>query len=124
MRTRTDFMPHRKGLSPTRLARSQFDGEHQTGLFCWPRSRWKTWLKAFLVHQHPHYVEGARLSREHLNGHDLSKLQSKCKNIPAPKRTRHVFETLGVGVNSWARYPCSTSIERESEERALTPEFW
>ena len=81
-------------------------------------------LKAFLVHQHPQYVEGGRLSRDLLNGHDLAKLQSKCKNIPAPKRTRHVFETLGVGVNSWARYPCSTSIERESEERAVTPEFW
>jgi hypothetical protein len=81
-------------------------------------------LKAFLVHQHPEYVEGGRLSRALLNGHDLGKLQSNCKNIPAPKRTRHVFETLAAGVNSWARYPCSTSIARASEERAVTPELW
>jgi hypothetical protein len=81
-------------------------------------------LKAFLIHQHPEYVEAGRLSRELLNGHNLSKLQLKCKHIPAPKRTRHIFETLEVGVNSWARYPCSTSVERESEERAVTPEFW
>lgn len=81
-------------------------------------------LKAFLIHQHPEYIEGGRLSKELLNGHSLSKLQMKCKNIPSPVRTRHVFETLEVGVNSWARYPCSTSIERESEERAVTPEFW
>jgi hypothetical protein len=81
-------------------------------------------LKAFLIHQHPEYVEGGRLSRELLNGHNLSKLQAKCRHIPSPKRTRHVFETLEVGVNSWARYPCSTSLERESAERAVTPEFW
>jgi hypothetical protein len=31
---------------------------------------------------------------------------------------------LEVGVNSWARYPCSTAVERETEERAITPEFW
>lgn len=81
-------------------------------------------LKAFLIHQHPQYIEGGRLARELLNGHSLSKLQGKCKNIPAPKRTRHVFETLEVGVNSWARYPCSTAVERESVERAVTPQFW
>lgn len=81
-------------------------------------------LKAFLIHQHPEYIEGGRLSKELLNGHSLSKLQAKCRCIPSPMRTRHVFETLEVGVNSWARYPCSTSVERESEERAVTPEFW
>ena len=81
-------------------------------------------LKAFLVHQHPAYIENGRLSKELLNGHSLGKLQDKCKNVPSPKRTRHIFETLEVGVNSWARYPCSTSVERESAERAVTPQFW
>ena len=81
-------------------------------------------LKAFLVHQHPKYIEGGKLSKELLNGHRLSALQMKCKDVPSPKRTRHVFETLEVGVSSWARYPCSTSVERESQERSVTPEFW
>jgi len=81
-------------------------------------------LKAFLVHQQPTYIEGGRLARELLGGHSLSKLQQKCKNVPSPKRTRHVFETLEAGVNSWVRYPCSTSVEKESEERSATPQFW
>ena len=81
-------------------------------------------LKAFLVYQQPSYIEGGKLARELLNGHSLSRLQGKCRNVPSPKRTRHVFETLEVGVNSWARYPCSTAVQRESEEKAVTPQFW
>lgn len=81
-------------------------------------------LKAFIIHENPKFIEGGRLSKELLNGHGLVKLQQQCKHIPSPKRTLHVLETLQVGVNSWARYPCSTSVERESEERVVTPEFW
>lgn len=81
-------------------------------------------LKAFLIHANPNYIEGGQLSRKLLNGHSLSKLQRDCKRVPSPQRSRHVFETLEVGVNSWARYPCSTSAERESQERTVTPEFW
>jgi hypothetical protein len=66
-------------------------------------------IKAYLVYENPHYIERGRLSKRLLNGHGLSKLQKECKKIPSPKRTRHVFETLEVGINSWARYPCSTS---------------
>ena len=81
-------------------------------------------VKAFLIYENPKYVEGGRLARQLLNGHGLSKLQRACRKIPSPQRTRHVFETLEVGVNSWARYPCSTSSERETEERTVTPQFW
>jgi len=81
-------------------------------------------IKAYLVYENPHYIEGGKLSKKLLNGHSLSKLQQECKKIPSPKRTLHVFQTLEVGVNSWARYPCSTSIERESIERTVTHEFW
>lgn len=81
-------------------------------------------VKAYLVYENPTYVKGGKLSRQLLNGHSLSKLQKKCKKIPAPKRTLYVFETLEIGVNSWARYPCATSIERESLELSVTPEFW
>jgi hypothetical protein len=81
-------------------------------------------IKAFIIYENPKYIEGGKLSKKLLNGHSLSKLQQSCKKVPSPKRTLHVFETLEVGVNSWARYPCSTSIERESDERVVTPEFW
>ena len=81
-------------------------------------------IKAFVIYENPKYIADGKLSRQLLNGHSLSKLQKKCKKIPSPKRTLHVFETLEVGVNSWARYPCATSIERESMERAVNPEFW
>ena len=81
-------------------------------------------LKAFLIFENPKYIEGGKLANQLLNGHSLSKLQKRCKKIPSPKRTRHVFETLEVGVNSWARYPCATSLQRETEERVVTPEFW
>ena len=81
-------------------------------------------IKAFLIYENPKYIEGGRLSNQLLNKHSLSKLQKQCKNIPSPKRTLHVFETLEVGINSWARYPCATSIDRESQERTVTPQFW
>ena len=81
-------------------------------------------IKAYLVYENPNYIEGGQLSKKLLNGHGLSTLQKQCKNIPSPKRTLHIFETLEIGINSWARYPCSTSVERESKERTVTPEFW
>ncbi len=81
-------------------------------------------IKAFLVYENPHYIAKGKLSKKLLNAHNLSELQKKCKKIPSPKRTRHVFETLEVGINSWARYPCATSVEWESKERIVTPEFW
>jgi hypothetical protein len=81
-------------------------------------------LKAYLIYENPQYIEGGRLSKKLMNGHNLSRLQQECKKIPQPVRTRFIFEALGVGVNSWARYPCSTSAEKESLERAITPEFW
>lgn len=81
-------------------------------------------LKAYLIYENPRYIEGGRLSRELLNGHGLSRLQGACGRIPSPKRTRHVFETLEAGVNSWARYPCATSAARETVEREVTDAFW
>ena len=81
-------------------------------------------LKSFIVREHPEFTEGGRLSRALRNRHGLVGLQGMCKQIPSPVRTRHVLETLAVGINSWARYPCATSAEHESEERAVTPEFW
>ncbi len=81
-------------------------------------------LKAYLIYENPGYIEGGRLSNKLLNGHSLSRLQEACRKIPSPKRTRHVFETLEAGVNSWARYPCSTSVAKETEEREVTDAFW
>lgn len=81
-------------------------------------------IKAFLIYENPHYIKDGRLSSHLLNGHSLSKLQRRCKKIPSPKRTLHVFETLEVGVNSWARYPCATAVGKESKERTVTPQFW
>jgi hypothetical protein len=81
-------------------------------------------LKAYLIYENSNYIKDGKLKKQLLNGHSLSKLQKKCKKIPAPKRSLHIFEKLEIGVNSWARYPCATSIERESDECAVTPEFW
>lgn len=80
-------------------------------------------IKAFLVYENPRYIEGGKLSNA-LRSHKLSALQKKCRHIPSPKRTLHVFETLEDGVNSWARYPCSLSVDQETEERIVTPELW
>jgi hypothetical protein len=81
-------------------------------------------VKAYLIYENPQYIEGGRLSKKLLNGHSLSKLQKQCRKIPQPKRTLSVLETLEVGVNSWARYPCSTAKDRQTWERTVTPEFW
>jgi hypothetical protein len=81
-------------------------------------------IKAFLIYENPKYIQGGKLANQLLNGHSLSKLQKKCNKIPSPKRTLHVFETLEVGVNSWARYPCATSVHKETPENIVTPELW
>lgn len=81
-------------------------------------------LKAYLIYENPSYIEGGKLSRKLLNGHGLTDLHGLCKRLPSPKRTRNVLEVLQLGVNSWARYPCSTGVARESMERAVTDEFW
>ncbi len=81
-------------------------------------------IKAYLIYENPQFIEGGKLSKRLLNGHSLSKLQKDCRRIPQPKRTQRVLETLEVGVNSWARYPCSTAQERQTWERAATPAFW
>lgn len=81
-------------------------------------------IKAFLIYENPHYIEGGKLSNQILNGHGLAKLQGMCKKIPSPKRTQHIFRTLEVGVSSWARYPCATSVQRQSDELSVTPELW
>jgi hypothetical protein len=81
-------------------------------------------IKAFLIYENPSFIEGGKLASKLLNGHSLSKLQKKCTKIPAPKRTLHVFKTLEDGVNSWARYPCATSIHKETLERIVTQELW
>jgi hypothetical protein len=81
-------------------------------------------IKAFLIYENPHYIARGKLSSQLINGHSLSKLQRKSKQIPSPKRTRHVFETLESGISSWARYPCATSVEREIKESMASPELW
>lgn len=81
-------------------------------------------IKAYLIYENPSFIEGGKLSKTLLNNHSLSKLQRLSKRVPSPKRTRHVFETLEIGVNSWARYPCSTLLERETEELTVTDGFW
>jgi hypothetical protein len=81
-------------------------------------------IKAFLVLENPQYIENGRLSKQLLNGHSLTKLQMSCKKIPSPKRTKNVFEVLEIGINSWARYPCGTSADKETPEKSMTDELW
>jgi hypothetical protein len=81
-------------------------------------------IKAFLIYENPHYIAHGKLSCKLLNGYSLTELQGKCKQIPSPKRTRYVFKILEAGINSWARYPCATSVEREAKERVVMAEFW
>ena len=110
---------------------SQYDGKKSTTRRSSDRSVYllaafalENLIKAFLIYENPAYIENGRLSREILNKHGLSELQQRCKKIPSPKRTLGVFKTLEVGVNSWARYPCATSANRQTDQLAVTPEFW
>lgn len=80
-------------------------------------------IKAFLVYENPQWISNGRLSAK-LRSHDLQKLEQASSLIPCHGRRMRILGAFQDGLESWARYPCSLSMEDTRDEAVLTPELW
>lgn len=80
-------------------------------------------IKAFLVYENPSWISNGRLSGR-LRSHQLCALAQGSKHIPHKLRGRSVLRAFESGLESWARYPCSVSIEMDREQTLLTETLW
>lgn len=80
-------------------------------------------IKAYLVFENPSWIGGGKLSSQ-LTHHSLTKLASKSRKLPWPKKGRLILEAFESGLTSWARYPCPSSAYKPSFERYFTDELW
>lgn len=80
-------------------------------------------IKAFLVYENPHWISNGRLSRS-LKSHSLTRLQRQSAQIPFKSRYVWVLRGFEEGLDSWARYPCSLSVETSTNQRTITIRLW
>lgn len=80
-------------------------------------------IKSFLVYENPQWISNGRLARQ-LRSHSLTSLQRQSTQIPFKNRFIWVLEQFEDGLESWARYPCSLSVESSTYERAMEVELW
>ncbi|EOI6454636.1 hypothetical protein ACMU59_001311 [Yersinia enterocolitica] len=80
-------------------------------------------LKAFLIYENPCWVSNGKLDKK-LQSHSLTQLYERSEKIPNDDLSKRVLTAFEDGLNSWARYPCALSIERERTEKKLNEELW
>ena len=80
-------------------------------------------IKSFLVYEHPDWVSNGSLAKE-LKSHRLVKLSEKSNILPWPKRGKAILGKFEDGIESWARYPCSLSINGTRPEAVLSDSLW
>ena len=80
-------------------------------------------LKAFAIYEHPEYVAHGKLSKE-LRTHQLGKLWKASKFVPYKMRFTPVVSALEDGLESWARYPCGLTHDRQVFELSMTEQLW
>lgn len=80
-------------------------------------------LKSYLVYENPCYIKDGKLSSQ-LRSHKLTKLYKSCKKIPPMHSFEYVFSSLEEGVESWSRYPCAISMDKQLTESEMTEELW
>jgi hypothetical protein len=80
-------------------------------------------IKSFLVYENPHWISNGKLSGR-LKSHSLTSLQKQSSLIPFKNRYLGVLQRLEEGLQSWARYPCSLSVEDTMDEGILSPDLW
>ncbi|WP_341232345.1 hypothetical protein [uncultured Methylophaga sp.] len=80
-------------------------------------------IKAYLVYEHPEYVEGGQLSKQ-LKNHNLTKLAAKSKFIPYKKRAFNTLMYFEEGLESWARYPCGLNWAQTKSQSILNERMW
>jgi hypothetical protein len=80
-------------------------------------------IKAFLVYENPNWISNGSLSKK-LRSHSLTGLQSQSAQIPLKTRYTWVLSGFEEGLDSWARYPCSLSVETSVNQRTMTSHLW
>ena len=80
-------------------------------------------LKGFLVFENPNWVSNGRLHKPLLS-HDLLKLEKTSQSVPYKGRSNRILKTFGGGLESWARYPCGTTLNGTRSEPGLSEELW
>lgn len=80
-------------------------------------------IKAFLVYENPQWISNGRLCKN-LKSHKLVSLQDQSQRVPYRNRQNLVLKAFEDGLESWARYPCSLTVEDTRDEDTLTLELW
>ena len=80
-------------------------------------------IKAFLVYEHPHLVEGGYLHRE-ICSHELVALSNLSSMIPYRDRDEWVLAAFENGNQSWMRYPCGRNADDLDPEGHMTEGLW
>lgn len=80
-------------------------------------------LKAFLTYENPSWVSNGRLAKP-LRTHELSALYKKIRTAPYRGRHTRLMRRFEDGLESWARYPCSLSMDTTEDEQVLEDELW
>lgn len=80
-------------------------------------------IKAFLVYENPSWISNGKLSKR-LRSHSLTSLQKQSRLIPFKRRYLWVLQQFEEGLETWARYPCSLSVERSMVERMMQHSVW
>ncbi len=80
-------------------------------------------IKAFLVYENPQWISHGKLSSR-LRSHSLVSLQKQSRHIPYKNRYLSVLREFEAGLKSWARYPCSLTIETSTDETVMRGELW
>lgn len=80
-------------------------------------------IKAFLVYENPNWISNGKLAKP-LRSHRLVSLRDQSKEIPFKRRYTWVLNSLGDGIDSWARYPCGLSAGQSEDLQTVTEEFW
>jgi len=80
-------------------------------------------LKAYLVYEDPQLIANGALAKK-LRTHSLTHLWATSKRVPYKKRFASVAATLEDGLDSWARYPCGLTHQKQITELVMTDVLW
>ncbi|MBO0333492.1 hypothetical protein J0X12_07700 [Sneathiella sp. CAU 1612] len=80
-------------------------------------------IKAFLVFENPQWVSNGRLAKQ-LKNHSLTELSSLSDTIPYKYKYNRILRVFESGLESWARYPCTLTIDTLKEEPQNLEEVW
>lgn len=80
-------------------------------------------IKAYIVYENPSWICNGRLSGK-LRTHSLVALSQLTTSLPYKQRSIKTLQVFEEGIDSWARYPCALSADRNSLQKAMSEITW